>query len=656
MMKRILSCLFIISITGVLSFGADDTATKKWHQWRKARDKFPIAAWAYFDRFDGSYEEYKTYADANLTMVSIPEDMRHYENATKAGLDVIIGGWMYLHEKPEVVERLLSFPSTTAENVAGYQLKDEPEPTIFEGLARAHQMIYEKDQRNVLIITDMLPGWAWMKNTRRAERFEMNYDEMIAHWIETAKPPVIINCHYAPMLDGSDRDDMYADKELMRKHALLNNIGNMSFISAAAYRDWYRVPSESDFYWQVYTCLAYGSKGIWYWNWRIKPVKDVFFEGLVTYKDDKPTESYEYVKNVNAEVLALGDLLLKLRSRNVWHTGEVVPQGTTRFVPMPDSGSSVIYDFVGDDFIVSEFDNQDDSADKSTYVMLVNKRHGAGKLSSDPSLKAEAIFKPADYYGFVYHYPQSDKAVLLEPFEYNGEKGYYKISLEGGKGAMLRFSRKPVDIFIADRPQQRLEFARRVPTVDGELNDGIWQKSESLELKKPADSEGTIKESGLVKAAWRDNQLWICADFQDSDIIALGDENGQDHYRLGDCLEIFLKPEYSDWYWEIWVNPKGNYTTLFWNKKGDKAAKTFEFDVVCKKTDTGWYVEAELPFDGLLQNGELLKQGQWTILAARQNHTGKVDIKTRELSSWPGLTKSNFHLLNEFAKLNFALY
>jgi len=371
-------------------YAGSQQASEVWHNWRRAQQEFPLAAWAYFMRFDGHFEEYKTYADANFTIVTIPQDLYHYNNATKAGLNVLIGGWQQLHHYPEVLEELLSFPTPYASNVVGYQLKDEPEPQLFEALARVHKTIYERDKRNVLPITDFLPGWAWMKNTRRAERAQWNYDELIANWIDTAKPPVIINCHYAPMLDGTDREDMYADKELMRKHALLNDIGYMTFISAAQYRDWYRYPSESDYYWQVYTCLAYGSQGIWYWNWRIKPQEGVFYNGLVDYQTGEPANGYHYVKNINAEVLDIGDILMKLRSRNVWHTGDTVPPGTTRFAPMPDSGSSVIENFITDEFIIGEFDNQDDSADKDTYVMLVNKRHGADMKSSDPSLQATA--------------------------------------------------------------------------------------------------------------------------------------------------------------------------------------------------------------------------------------------------------------------------
>lgn len=656
-MKRMI-VLFVLSIM-FMSNADMKTASERWHQWRSAQDKFPLAAWAYFMRFEGSYEEYKTYADANFTFVAIPQDVNHYNNATKAGLDVLIGGWQDLHLNPDILEQLLTFPSEYPDNLMGYLLKDEPEPTIFGGLADVHRAIYEKDKRNVIIITDMLPGWAWMKNTRRAERFEMNYDELISHWIETANPPLILNCHYAPMLDGSDRADMYADKELMRKHALKNNIGYMTFISAAAYRDWYRYPSESDFYWQVYTCLAYGSQGIWYWNWRIAPTKNEFYDGLVTYKEGAPTNGYEYVKAVNAEVQNIGSLLMKLRSRNVWHTGEVVPQGAVRFAPMPESGSSVIYDFVGDDFIIGEFDNQDDAADKDTYIMLVNKRHGAGLPCSEPSLRAQAVFKPADYYGFVYMYKNSDEPILLEPADYNGAKGYYKLDFEGGKGVMLRFSRRPLNVPANALSSLRLEFAKTVPVLDGIANDAIWQKVKPLELgiSRQSESQGkTLKEKGQVKAIWRDNSLWISAQFDDGDVVAKGDRNGQEHYKLGDCLEIFLKPEHSDWYWEIWVNPKGNYTTVFWEKKGQQHSRTFELNAACGKTETGWSVELELPFDGLLQQGGLLKLGQWTMLVARQNYSGDVDINTRELSSYPRLSQNNFHLTNEYAKLLLALY
>jgi hypothetical protein len=72
-------------------------------------------------------------------------------------------------------------------------------------------------------------------------------------------------------------------------------------------------------------------------------------------------------------------------------------------------------------------------------------------------------------------------------------------------------------------------------------------------------------------------------------------------------------------------------------------------------SDKGWKMEVEIPFAGLLQDGKLLKSGQWTILVARQNYTGQVDIATRELSSFPKLSKPNFHLTDEYELINLAL-
>ena len=666
-----ITAIFIVLVSCLSASAYDRTASERWRQWRTAQDRYPLACWAYFQRFPGTYDEYKLYADCNFTMVSVPTDIDQYNNAVKAGLKVLIGGWHDLYKNPDALEKLLSFPSPDDPNVIGYQMKDEPEPTLFAGLARAYKTIYERDKRNVLPITDLLPDYAWMAHTRRAERFEMNYDEMVSDFIHTVKPPVILNCHYAPMLDGTDRPSFYANNELMRKNALENNIGFMAFVSAVAYSDIYRIPSESDFRWQVSSYLAYGAQGIWYWNWRIKPT-DTFKEGLVTFADDRPTDSYYHIQKINAELLRVGNVLMKLRSRNLWHTGDNIPAGTTKFPNMPESGASVIERFVGDDFIVSEFDNQDDPQDKDTYVMLVNKRHGPGLASDDPSLLAEAIFKPAGYYGCIYLYDdKSGKPLRIEPRIYEGKNGYYRLPLTGGQFRLLRFSRSIPDAASqAPKNRIRVEFARQVPAVDADCHDSVWQKSKGLTLLVPGSGDGEPLEPAEAKIAWRDDQLWVSLAMKDSDIIAHGDKNGQEHYRLGDCCEIFLKPEFADWYWEIWINPRGNYTTLFWNKRGQRGSEvnkpyTFELTAAAAiggtlndstDTDSGWRLEVEIPFDGLLQDGKLVKSGQWTILIARQNFTGQVDKDHRELSSFPRLSKPNFHLSEEYDVLNLALY
>ena len=441
---RIISSIMALAsltVVGMASLSVDQNASKRWHEWRKSQTRYPIAVWAYFGKYDGSKEEYQTYADAHLTFVSVPASQ--YENAVWTGLDVLIGGWEKLHLSPDLLRERIEFSNNSKGRVIGYQLMDEPEPDSFESLALAVQTIHELDKTKAIPIIDMLPNWAWERSSRRTKQYGCHYDGFIERFIQEVHPPVLLNCHYAPLVDGSDRPEYYANLETFRDHALRNDIGLMAFVLCTEITGRYRRPSDSDLRWQVYTALAYGAQGIWYWNWRIKPdEKRGFTEGLVMHDTGQPTKNYHLVKAINAEVLAIGDVLMKLRSRHVFHTGDAIPPGATRFPDRGDPGSSAIRRFIGDQFIIGELRNEDDPEDEDAYLIVVNKKHGMNQASTNPTLQATAVFKPAVQFKYVYQYDgRAGSLELLSSTKRNGEEGYYSVTLGGGQGTLLRFSR-----------------------------------------------------------------------------------------------------------------------------------------------------------------------------------------------------------------------
>ena len=406
-------------------------ASQRWHDWRRSRTRFPIAAWSYFQRYPGTLAEYEIYAGANLTMVQTP--LEQAPNAKAAGLDLIVGSWQQLHLKDEQAwERCVAFPTHEDHRVAAYGLEDEPHPNEFEGLRQVCEHIYRHDQRGAIPIIDLFPNWAVPHS-----RFNMSYKTYVDTFIETVRPSVLLHCHYGIMADGSTRDVYYENMELFRSKALEHDIGLMGFVLIAAHGkasrpfQHYRSPSESDLRWQVYSHLAYGAQAIWYYNYRIEAKG--FGEGLVLGKTGTPTEVYPLVRAVNAELLAIGPTLLKLRSTHVVHTNPDIPKGAKPYVAgrLKSLGA-----FEGRGFLVGEFENVDEKT-SDVYVMLVNKRHEARTRSRD--LTATAVFKPRPPFTHVYRYD----ARTGKPVELSRDASGYRIEIDGGHGVLLRFSVRP---------------------------------------------------------------------------------------------------------------------------------------------------------------------------------------------------------------------
>jgi hypothetical protein len=401
----------------------EQIAQQRWISWLQRQDSFPLAAWAYFARYDGSFEEYQLYADAGLTMVQDP--IYHYEAASAAGLKSLIGSWQALQttERKSKLEYYVNFPSPYDDSVIGYMLQDEPRTLAeFDLLAAATDYIYKNDKRAAIPIVNLLPGYGSFSG------FD-DFTDYVSTYVNVVKPAVISYDHYPILADGSDRPGFYSDMEIVRSAALDAEIGFMGFSLVNDHYN-YRLPSESDLNWMTWSLLTYGGKGVFYYNWRIEPVDD-FGEGMVTHADATPTSVYPMVQSLNSEIQNLADILLKLETVGIYHTSDSLPQGTTAYTNGSVGGVS---DLSATEFAVGEFENIADPADSDVYLMLLNKRHGASLTSAESA--AAAVLDVDAAYPYVYRYnPASGNLQELA-----GSGGSYTVELGGGKAVLLRLS------------------------------------------------------------------------------------------------------------------------------------------------------------------------------------------------------------------------
>lgn len=410
-------------------------ASSRWANWRKGwKYQFPTAAWSFFSRYSGSVAEYTTYKNAGFTMVQAP--FNQYGNAASAGLKVLMGGWEKLYNDSAKLNTYIGYPSPSNPSTTAYNLVDEPADSLFTKLGISVEKIYENDQRDAIPFISMLPNWAVGFN-----RFHMTYEDFVDLFIQEVNPAVMASTHYPIMCDGTDRPEYYQNIELFRNRALASNIGLMGFVCITPYQNsknsamCYRPASESDIYWQVYSMIAYGAQGIWYYNYRIGDDAQ-FGEGIVFHGSGEPNPAfYPYIQHVDSQLHNLAHVLMKLQSVGVYHlhsNAAAVPAGTVQY---SNGVIPAITAITGDSLLVSEFRNQDDSNDTTSYVMVVNKRHAMGTASSALPASATLTVDPA--FGYVYKFdPDSGRQVLL-----TGSSNQYTITLNGGNGLLLRLSK-----------------------------------------------------------------------------------------------------------------------------------------------------------------------------------------------------------------------
>ena len=175
-----------------------------------------------------------------------------------------------------------------------------------------------------------------------------------------------------------------------------------------------------------------------------------------------------------------------------------------------------------------------------------------------------------------------------------------------------------------------------------------------------SDREGAPQEGATVRFGWDASGLYVSAELVDSNLIALNREDEQLHFETGDVFELFIKPLNDTYYWEMYAIPSGNKTTLFFPR--DRAGLELNdflrghdfhgLDVSIEETSTGWNAQLFVPATQLTALGGTWGAGaEWTIFCGRYNYDSE-ELIDPELSMAPALSKTNYHLTDEYAHLN----
>jgi len=235
----------------------------------------------------------------------------------------------------------------------GYMLKDEPNADQFGHIRDVVAEFAARDSSHSTCV-NLFPIYATAQQLGTS-----TYQEHLDRYLRTVNPAFLCYDHYTFLKDGTDRQDFFHNLELARETCA--RYGKPCWIVIlAGWHEHFREPTDGEMRWQVYTSLAYGIKGIFYFTYW--PVRDDY-RAIVDYEGN-PGPLYETVRQLNSEILQLGRTLLHLESKDVFHTGRSIPQGCTRLPDgMPISVSRDVPLVVG--FL--------DDSHGSRHAMVVNR-------------------------------------------------------------------------------------------------------------------------------------------------------------------------------------------------------------------------------------------------------------------------------------------
>ncbi|MCJ8164094.1 carbohydrate-binding family 9-like protein [Pontibacter sp. E15-1] len=202
-------------------------------------------------------------------------------------------------------------------------------------------------------------------------------------------------------------------------------------------------------------------------------------------------------------------------------------------------------------------------------------------------------------------------------------------------------------------------FAAQSPTIDGHLNEEVWQRAVWTEMF--TDIEGSKKPEPTyptrVKMTWDDEYLYIAAELKEPHVWANLTNHDEVVYHDND-FEVFLDPDNdTHQYFEVEVNARNTVFDLFlpkpyrngggaliaWDLHGLRSAVQVQGTLNDPSdTDQGWTVEMAIPFRSVSIGNHTLKPEDgmlWRINFSRvQWDTEVVDgryVKRRNAAGKP---------------------
>ncbi len=274
---------------------------------RFVQDRFAIGFWVDPPMGDDADLRYKEIADANFTMVLGGFGART-PDTVKQQIELC-----ERHDLKAVVSRAGLAPDQLPESPAvwGYMIRDEPSARDFPDLRKMVEEIRAARPGRLSYI-NLFPNYA-----NEQQLGTKTYDEHVKRFVDEVGVHVLSMDHYPVMKPGVDNRQGYLDNmETMRKYSLKKDIPHWNFFNVMPFGP-HSDPTEAQIKWQIYTSLAYGSKGVLYFCYWTPRGGEFPKGGAIITAEGRKTRHYEQAKRVNHAIKQLGPTLMLLTSVGV---------------------------------------------------------------------------------------------------------------------------------------------------------------------------------------------------------------------------------------------------------------------------------------------------------------------------------------------------
>ena len=240
--------------------------------------------------------------------------------AHKAGVKILLLTPELIHETTKTVLRFRDHPA-----LFGYFVSDEPGATHFAAVAQKVNEIRALDPHRPCYV-NLYPNYA------ESDQLESSsYSDYLKEYERQIDVSFISFDHY-PVVNNTIRPEWFANLELIRKTAILQNKRFWGFANATVFGP-YQQPTLAGLRLQVFANLLYGAQGIQYFSyWTLNDAawrKNHFGHSIVDALGE-PTVTFNVVRTVNQELQQFAKVFMGGTIEAVYHTDNNLPQQTLR--------------------------------------------------------------------------------------------------------------------------------------------------------------------------------------------------------------------------------------------------------------------------------------------------------------------------------------
>lgn len=266
----------------------------------------------------------------------------------------------------------------------GYYIWDEPHEKDFSKTRELHDLVKKYDG-NRLAFSVIFPSYGvytWEKGSY--EWADNSYPRYVDNYLKTVDPE-IFSFDYYPFRDNKAatdliNNDIWMDFGYIRKKALEHNKPLWFYFQAVSLqKDQQSIMDVSRIRAQMYAALAYGVKGLSYFN----------SAGSLLDEKGGKTAMYEELKTLNTDIRYLGDFLLNKRSEKLYQTG--VRQENKALYFLDSLETSDLLAAAPDNLVIGVFGD----GSNAKYVLITNKSHSA-EVAGEVKLRKPASVSELD--------------------------------------------------------------------------------------------------------------------------------------------------------------------------------------------------------------------------------------------------------------------